>query len=82
MLPIVESESQRAFGRAKETDLPQQCRDCDVLFACRGECPKNRFATTADGEANLNYLCPGYLAFFRHIDPVMKHMANALRTAQ
>lgn len=79
MLPIVESEPQRAFGRAKESTLPQQCRNCDVLFACRGECPKNRFMTTANGEENLNYLCAGYLKFFRHIDPVMRHMADSLR---
>lgn len=78
LLPIVESPAQREFGRAKETSLPRQCQRCDVLFACRGECPKNRFLTTAEGDPNLNYLCEGYLAFFQHIDPAMKLMAGRL----
>jgi uncharacterized protein len=49
-----------------------------VLFACRGECPKNRVARTPEGEAGLNYLCAGYLDFFMHIDPVMRLMATAI----
>ncbi len=79
LLPIIENESQREFGRKKATDLPQQCLQCDVLFACRGECPKNRFLKTDEGDPNLNYLCAGYLKFFHHIDPTMRQMAEALR---
>lgn len=67
------------FGRAKETTLPKQCRRCEFLFACHGECPRNRLATTPDGEPGLNYLCEGYRLFFRHIDPCMKAMAQELR---
>lgn len=73
------SERQRAFGAAKETTLPRQCRECEFRFACHGECPKNRFARAADGEAGLNYLCAGYLAYFRRIDPVMREMAALVR---
>ena len=68
----------QAFGRAKLAGLPQQCRECLYLFACHGECPKNRFATTPDGRPGLNYLCPGYHRFFSHAAPYMDFMAQEL----
>ncbi|MBT3188903.1 MAG: anaerobic sulfatase maturase [Anaerolineae bacterium] len=79
MEKLVRSEKQDSFGQAKKDALPQYCLDCDVLFACHGECPKNRFHKTPDGETGLNYLCEGYKIFFRHIDKPMKFMANELR---
>jgi uncharacterized protein len=72
------SEQQRWFGRAKHESLPRYCRECEVRFACNGECPKHRFARSPDGEEGLNYLCPGYKLFFKHIDPAMRYMANEL----
>ena len=72
------SERQRTFGEAKKTALPRQCRECEFLFACHGECPKNRFLATADGEPGLNYLCEGYLRFFRHVAPFMDFMKKEL----
>jgi uncharacterized protein len=75
---MVESEQQRDFGEAKEATLPKYCRECDVRFACNGECPKHRFINTPDGEPGLNYLCAGYKMFFRHIDPYMRFMAAEL----
>jgi uncharacterized protein len=72
------SEQQQRFGEAKESTLPRYCRECDVRFACNGECPKHRFLTTPDGEAGLNYLCAGYKMFFHHIDPYMRFMATEL----
>ncbi|MGH7199108.1 MAG: anaerobic sulfatase maturase, partial [Planctomycetaceae bacterium] len=81
-LPIVElasSEKQRQFGRDKQATLPEYCRRCEVRFACNGECPKNRFISTPDGEPGLNYLCGGYRRFFNHIAPVMEMMAEELR---
>ena len=75
---LVQSDQQRSFGEAKESTLPRYCRECDVRFACNGECPKHRFASTPDGEAGLNYLCAGYKMFFRHIDPYMRFMAAEL----
>jgi uncharacterized protein len=76
---LVASEKQRRFGDAKFDTLPQACRQCPVLFACHGECPRNRFIDTADGEPGLNYLCAGYKAFFMHVDGPMKTMARLLR---
>jgi len=78
MAEMVASERQTAFGQAKRDALPQFCIDCDVRFACHGECPRNRFNHTPDGEPGLNYLCEGYKLFFKHIDPVMRQMSEAL----
>jgi len=80
--PLIElavCEKQREFGRSKRDKLPKQCRECDVLFACHGECPKNRFSETANGEPGLNYLCSGLKSFFAHVDRPMQIMAELLR---
>jgi uncharacterized protein len=82
MLDLVSSPKQRAFGAAKRDTLPRYCRECSVRFACNGECPKNRFIRTPDGEEGLNYLCAGYLAFFTHIDGLMRVMAQLLRSGR
>ncbi len=71
-------ESQLQFGADKKDKLPKQCRECDVLKFCHGECPKNRIAFTKDGEPGLNYLCAGYKAFYRYVLPYMEFMANEL----
>ncbi len=75
---LVNSEPQQQFGQAKHSALPRYCLDCDVRFACNGECPKHRFITTPEGEPGLNYLCAGYKMFFHHIDPYMRFMAAEL----
>ncbi len=79
LLELVGSDAQVAFGRDKLTSLPTYCLDCDVRFACNGGCPKDRFITTPDGEAGLNYLCEGYRAFFAHVDEPMRVMADHVR---
>ena len=76
---MLTSPQQSRFGNAKEASLPSDCKQCDVRFACNGECPKHRFLSTADGEYGLNYLCAGYKHFFRHIDPYMRFMAHELK---
>lgn len=76
---MMTSPAQMAFGAAKHDTLPQQCLDCRWLKACNGECPKNRFATTPDGQPGLNYLCAGYRRFFAHVAPYMDWMADALK---
>jgi uncharacterized protein len=74
----VDSPEQRDFGRLKRDALPRACRTCTVRFACHGECPKHRFVTTPGGEPGLNYLCPAYKRFFRHIDPGLRSIADLL----
>lgn len=75
---LVSSEKQRRFGNAKLETLPKYCMECPVLFACYGECPRNRFLETPDGEKGLNWLCSGYKAFFTHISPQMQQMVNLI----
>lgn len=76
---LVSSEKQRRFGQSKYDTLPKYCKECPVLFACYGECPRNRFIKTPDGDDGLNYLCAGYKAFFTHIDKPVKTMAGLLK---
>ena len=79
---LVASPKQRRFGRDKFDTLPKYCRECEVLFACYGECPRNRFIEAPDGEGGLNYLCAGYKAFFNHIDRPMRGMAALLKNGR
>jgi uncharacterized protein len=78
MADLVASAKQRKFGTDKQTTLPKYCRDCDVLYACNGGCPKDRFISTPDGEPGLNYLCAGYKKFFQHVEKPMRMMAGLL----
>lgn len=75
---MVYSKQQAEFGLSKNNSLPKYCRDCEVKYACNGECPKHRFIRTPEGEEGLNYLCAGYKKFFNHIEPYMKLMAKEL----
>jgi uncharacterized protein len=79
---MAHSRRQMKFGSDKLDLLPRFCRECDVRFACNGECPKHRFVKTPDGEDGLNYLCPAYKKFFHHIDPHMRTMAKLLHAGR
>lgn len=72
------SQKQINFGNDKYNALPRQCKECDFLFACNGECPKNRIIHTDSREKGLNYLCRGYYKFFKHVAPYMDFMKNEL----
>ncbi|HXH02647.1 MAG TPA: anaerobic sulfatase-maturation protein [Candidatus Competibacteraceae bacterium] len=82
LVELLSSPQQRKFANDKFDALPKRCRNCEVRFACHGECPKNRFIETADGDPGLNYLCTAYRRFFNHIDPYMQRMAHLLRTGR
>ena len=79
---LVDLPMQKKFGQDKLDTLPKFCRECDVRFACNGECPKHRFLRTPDGEPGLNYLCAGYKEFLHHIDPHMQAMGGLLRAGR
>jgi uncharacterized protein len=79
MIELVASEKQRKFGKDKNDSLPCSCRECEFLSICNGECPKNRFVETPDGETRLNYLCAGYKAFFQYADKPMRIMAELVQ---
>lgn len=79
LLEMVDSDVQRAFGDAKRDGLPAMCRGCDVLWLCRGGCPKDRFRRTPQGGSGRNHLCDGYQRFFRHTREAMRYMAEELR---
>ena len=78
LVEMMYSPRQLQFGQDKHDKLPTQCKECEFLFACNGECPKNRFALTAEGEPGLNYLCKGYHQFFEHVAPYMDFMKKEL----
>jgi uncharacterized protein len=79
MIELVASPQQLKFGLDKRDSLPRYCQECEVRFACHGECPKNRFIATPDGEPGLNYLCTGLKEFFHHAGYPMKIMAGLMQ---
>jgi len=79
LVELLESPAQRAFGQAKLDTLPRYCQTCEVRAMCNGECPKNRFLHTPDGEEGLNYLCAGYKRFFTHCRPFVEEVAAEWR---
>ncbi len=76
---LIDSPAQQSFGLAKAGTLPRICRACPVLAMCNGECPKNRFLMSSEGEAGLNYLCAGYKDFFSHCRPFVEAVASEWR---
>jgi len=75
---LAEKSRQAGFGITKETGLPLQCRECEVLAACQGGCPKHRFAQTLSSEPGLHYICAGYRKFFRHIRKYLRAITQLL----
>ena len=66
------------FGVCKETSLPRWCRECEVLKACWGGCPKHRFLKTYYDEPGLHYLCEGYKKFFLYTRKYLKAITQLL----
>ncbi len=79
LIELLESPDLIAFGRNKLDKLPHYCQECEVRTMCNGECPKNRFIRTPDGEEGLNYLCAGYKRFFKHSLPFVKELTALWR---
>jgi uncharacterized protein len=77
LLGMIDKSLNSEFGITKSA-LPRWCRECEVLAACRGGCPKHRFAKTYYDEPGLHYLCEGYRKFFLHIRKYLKAMTTLL----
>ncbi len=73
LLEMMYSPQQISFGRMKQDHISDDCRCCPWLFACNGECPKNRILP-----GNRNYLCEGYRQYFQHVAPWMEQMQQKL----
>ncbi len=80
-------EKQQAFAHIKSECLPTQCIECKWLFACHGECPKNRIVSPISNSIEIekrgfvpriNFLCKGYQQFFQHAAPYMDFMKQQL----
>ena len=78
LIDMLYGEQQQEFSRLKHSSLPRQCKECDMEFACHGECPKNRFMKDQYGDSGLNYLCPGYYHYYQHVAPYMDYMKQEL----
>ena len=78
LIDMLYGEQQQEFSRLKHSSLPRQCKECDIEFACHGECPKNRFMKDKYGDSGLNYLCPGYYHYYQHVVPYMDYMKQEL----
>ena len=78
LIDMLYGEQQQEFSRLKHSSLPRQCKECDMEFACHGECPKNRFMKDKYGDSGLNYLCPGYYHYYQHVAPYMDYMKQEL----
>lgn len=87
LFELMHSEQQQAFGKMKAASLPTQCKECKFLFACQGECPKNRIVDPITKQIStenlgfvprINYLCEGYRQFFEHVTPYMDFMKQEL----
>ena len=78
LIDLLYGEQQQEFSRLKHSSLPRQCKECDMEFACHGECPKNRFMKDKYGDSGLNYLCPGYYHYYQHVAPYMDYMKQEL----
>lgn len=76
---FLDCERQKTFGLQKSVKLPEYCKSCEVLSMCNGECPKNRFIRTPEGQSGLNYLCSGYKYFFKHCRPFVEAIAEAYK---
>lgn len=66
LVEMMYGPKQTSFGRSKLESLSSDCKQCKWLFACHGECPKNRILPD-----RRNYLCAGYRMFFEHVAPWM-----------
>ena len=55
--------------------LPEDCKDCQYRFICRGGCRRDREPLGAGG----NYFCQAYQEFFAYALPRLRELAVAIQ---
>jgi len=79
---LAQDPRMRRFGDAKKDSLPTACRECSELAMCNGDCPKDRFAVSPNGDPGVNYLCPAYKGFFQHSRPDLQRLAAHMKAGR
>jgi uncharacterized protein len=80
--PYAGAGGRRAAARVRATQAGIPVREMPAMRGapwCHGGCPKDRFVPSPDGDADQNYLCPGYARFFSHAQPAMQCMVDLLQ---
>jgi uncharacterized protein len=54
------------FGLRK-ANLADQCKQCEYLYLCQGDCQKNRFGN--QGSLGVSLMCPAIKKFYKHTMP-------------
>lgn len=63
------------FETEKEHSLSEQCKNCQFLRLCNGDCPNNRYDIAPDG-VPISSICKGYYDFFKHTQRHFEFMAR------
>lgn len=75
---LAKTNKQLFFEERKKNRLSKVCQSCEFLFVCGGDCPKNRFQETTEGES-ISALCEGFTSYFEHTRRYFEFMANELK---
>jgi len=65
------------FGRRKK-DWNEECRKCEYLRLCAGDCPKHRYSRSIDPK-QLSSLCVGWRQFYKHALAGFENLAQEIR---
>lgn len=78
IVTMANSQQQVEFG-CNKGKVSERCRNCEVFFACQGECPRHRFVWNEEAGEYESYLCADYKKHFRHIHPKNKAMVQLIQ---
>ena len=66
-------------GNAKPGTLSDYGRHCACRRGCNGECRKNCFLKTPDGQPGLKNLSSDVKRFLAHANPYLRQLSNCFR---
>ncbi|MEZ9145736.1 anaerobic sulfatase maturase [Vibrio sp. 10N.286.52.C3] len=76
-IKMLSSDAHSEFSDLKG-DLSQDCRSCDYLSLCYGDCPRYRYIPLDSGE-KMSFFCSDHKAFFKYTKPYMEYMVEQLQ---